>query len=139
MKKSILWLTVILWLGTVILAGCNKTSNEEVTYNQDSWKEIISEDCQRFFDGCNFCSKAEDWEAICTEMFCEIYKEPKCTDDEFMDEVSDEEINSDEEVSEEANNEEVSDETNNEEVSEETNNEELPVAKMRISDDLTQE
>lgn len=87
MKKSILWLAVILWLGTVILAGCNKTSNEEVTYNQDSWKEIISEDCQHFFDGCNSCSKSEDWEAICTKMFCEVYEEPKCTDDEFIDDV----------------------------------------------------
>ena len=133
MRKSIWWFAVILWLGTVLLAGCGTTSNKEATYNQDSWKELISDDCQHFFDWCNSCSKAEDWETLCTKMFCEVYEEPKCTDDEFvsenMDEASDEEINTDEESSEEAESLEI--ETNIDEA--------VPVAKLRISDDLTQE
>lgn len=61
------------------------TDNEIVQYNADSRKEIIAEDCQSFFDGCNNCNKTKNWEIICTLMYCETYAEPVCTDTEGID------------------------------------------------------
>lgn len=56
--------------------------------------EWISSDCQSFFDGCNYCSKQADWLTSCTEMYCETYWEPRCTDiskrtniDDFIESV----------------------------------------------------
>ena len=61
--------------------------NDVIVYNQDSWKEIISEDCQTFFDWCNWCSRLEDWEVVCTKMFCDVYDEPRCTDNDVIEET----------------------------------------------------
>lgn len=59
-----------------------KCTDWEVTYDAESWKEIVPEDCQTFFDWCNNCTRIE-WEewAACTKMYCETYEEPRCTDD----------------------------------------------------------
>ena len=84
-----------------MLVWCNKSKNivepniipesewnGEALYDADSWKEIISEDCMHFFDGCNSCSRVEweEWVAACTMMYCEVYEEPRCTDDETTEE-----------------------------------------------------
>lgn len=61
--------------------------NDILVYDQDSWKEIISEDCQTFFDWCNWCSRLEDWEVVCTKMFCDVYDEPRCTDNDAIEET----------------------------------------------------
>jgi len=78
-------LTTTLSLGAVLLlAGCG-TQNSGPTIqlvNPDSWKTMIPETCQSFFDGCNNCTRTADGEAACTEMFCERYEMPKCLDDE---------------------------------------------------------
>ena len=78
MKKSILWLTVILWLGTVILAGCdcNKNNPEQepevwmanpasVFCIEQGWESVImtAEDGSqywvcRFEDG----TEIDEWE-----------------------------------------------------------------------------
>lgn len=50
-------------------------------YNADSWKTLISSDCQNFYDGCNNCFRTEGGEdAGCTMMYCDTYEEPRCTD-----------------------------------------------------------
>ena len=52
----------------------------EKNYDENSWKEIISEDCEHFFDGCNHCKRIVDWELVCSDLICEKYGEPECTD-----------------------------------------------------------
>lgn len=78
-------LTTTLSLGAVILlAGCG-TQNSGPTIelaNSESWKTMIPESCQSFFDGCNQCMRTADGEVACTEMLCERYEMPKCLDDE---------------------------------------------------------
>ena len=54
-------------------------------YDQDSWKDIIADDCMHFFDGCNSCWRMENWEVACTRMFCDEYQKPVCTDDQVED------------------------------------------------------
>jgi len=54
---------------------------ETTTYNSESRKTIIPENCKSFFDGCNNCSKGENEEqTACTMMYCETYQQPKCLD-----------------------------------------------------------
>ena len=145
MKKSILWLTVILWLGTVILAGCNCNKN-----NPEQEPEVwMANPASVYCEENGGTLKLEDGSGLCMfedGSYCEewSYQRWECQPGEIIyNTISDEEVS--EEVSEESNNEEVSEEeVNNEEISEEANNEEvqseeLSVAKMRISDDLTQE
>lgn len=77
MKKLAL---IALLFATFILAWCTQNP-QEISYDQDSRKTMIPENCKSFFDGCNNCSRINDWENIaCTKMFCETYKEPKCLD-----------------------------------------------------------
>jgi hypothetical protein len=90
MKKTILSLVV---LSLLVLAGCASSTPEEVSYNADSWKDVIADSCQSFFDGCNQCMKMPGSdEAACTRMFCETYAEPYCTDEDVAGEV----VNTDE-------------------------------------------
>src|SRR5690606_21944148 len=53
-------------------------------YDQNSRKDHIADSCQTFNDGCNQCSRSGSGndEAACTRMFCEVYTEPYCTDDQ---------------------------------------------------------
>ena len=142
MKKSILWLAVILWLGTVILAGCGSNNSSVVDEDKpsietESWRIFAcNEEVVKYLNINTFggwwnweeeawASFVLDWEITYEENWETIVKNVQCVVDMVDKSVSIQEI-SDEEVSEEANSEEV-------------NNEELPVAKMRISDDLTQE
>jgi len=54
-----------------------------LTYNPNSWKSIIPDTCQTFFDGCNNCRRATDGpEAACTRKACSEYSKPRCLDSE---------------------------------------------------------
>jgi len=53
---------------------------EEKNYDENSWKELISQDCKHFFDGCNRCKRIVDWELVCSDLTCEEYGKPECTD-----------------------------------------------------------
>lgn len=51
-------------------------------YDQHSWKTIISDSCQSFFDGCNNCKRITGKsDAACTRKMCKNgYEKPKCLD-----------------------------------------------------------
>lgn len=52
-------------------------------YTAESWKTLIPESCSAFFDGCNYCNRAEGTDNMaCTLKYCEKYEEPKCMDGE---------------------------------------------------------
>lgn len=92
MKKFLLLPAFALF--ALALAGCmpqptlpideTPTTGDQVAqYNAESWKEIIPDSCQSFYDGCNHCNKMGDNSgAACTKMFCEVYSEPYCKDEE---------------------------------------------------------
>lgn len=62
MKKIII---IGLLIGLVILTGCIKTTTP---LNK----------CTKYFDGCNTCMVVDGEVTGCTEMYCEVYEEPKC-------------------------------------------------------------
>jgi len=54
-------------------------SDDQMTYDQDSWKDMISEGCTAYFDGCNNCRREPGAEiAACTRKFCQEYEKPEC-------------------------------------------------------------
>ncbi|MDO4713726.1 MAG: hypothetical protein Q4B28_03620 [bacterium] len=59
-----------------------ETAADEVSYDQQSRKEVIAQDCQAFFDGCNHCMRMGADEAACTKKYCESYQKPVCTDED---------------------------------------------------------
>jgi hypothetical protein len=78
-------LTTTLSLGAILLlAGCNQQTQSinESEITSESWKTMIPQSCQSFFDGCNNCMRTADGEVACTRMFCEKYDTPKCLDGE---------------------------------------------------------
>lgn len=89
MKKYIS-LSFLLLCGFLISACTPKTAVEAPTktdvqaseYTAQSWKEIIPDTCQNFFDGCNTCRRMPDGGAACTRMMCQTYKKPECRDAE---------------------------------------------------------
>ena len=57
---------------------------QEMSYDQNSWKEMIPDSCTSFFDGCNNCNRAEGAEvAACTRKFCAEYQKPECLSEEI--------------------------------------------------------
>ena len=77
-------LTTTLSLGVILLlAGCNQQTQSinESEITSESWKTMIPQSCQSFFDGCNNCMRTADGEVACTRMFCEKYDTPKCLDE----------------------------------------------------------
>jgi len=51
-------------------------------YTSESWENIISEECQYFFDGCNKCWREKPGDTPgCTREGCEEYQKPYCLDD----------------------------------------------------------
>jgi len=97
MKKF--WLLTTLLVAWLLLTGCNKTAVEnpeiiddcitvdwEYKCAVDTEEPIVDEpieDCNRYFDGCNRCTKQDDWERICTEEACEQYQETYCADEQY--------------------------------------------------------
>lgn len=78
-------LATTLSLGAILLlAGCNQQTQSinESEITSESWKTMIPQSCQSFFDGCNNCMRTADGEVACTRMFCEKYDTPKCLDEE---------------------------------------------------------
>lgn len=78
-------LATTLSLGAILLlAGCNQQTQSinESEITSESWKTMIPQSCQSFFDGCNNCMRTADGEVACTKMYCEKYDTPKCLDDE---------------------------------------------------------
>ena len=86
--RSILHLGVLL----LLLAGCAKTAvdppavvhadGEPTRYDQNSWQELIPEDCVAFFDGCNTCRRSPGTGvAACTRKACAAYTRPYCMDE----------------------------------------------------------
>jgi membrane-bound inhibitor of C-type lysozyme len=53
-------------------------------WDQNSWRDIISDECQAFFDGCNNCRRgsADITMAACTRKACAEYQKPRCLDEE---------------------------------------------------------
>lgn len=190
MKKSILWLAVILWLGTVILVGCDNATTESYDLTNEIWRQLHCYDQFKIEKPANnywadWLPEVIDWNTVFVEATAKADEEEFrliCT---YMDNGEDwnvevyplAEINSEEPEVWIANPASVYCEENGgtlkledgsglcmfedgsycEEWSYqrwecqpgeiiyntisdgESNNEELPVAKMRISDDLTQE
>jgi hypothetical protein len=87
MKKIIVLLFV---LSFAVFGGCAKNSIQ-VSYDANSWQDIIDSDCQSFFDWCNQCMKTPGSDvAACTKMYCETYVQPYCTDEDVsLDPISD--------------------------------------------------
>lgn len=53
-------------------------SNWEKQWLADwSWVDLTN--CISYFDGCNNCGVENGEITFCTEMYCEVYQEPKCT------------------------------------------------------------
>jgi len=52
-------------------------------WDQNSWREVIADDCRAFFDGCNNCRRGIQDSALaaCTRMACAEYQEPRCLDE----------------------------------------------------------
>lgn len=81
-------LATTLSLGAILLlAGCNQQTQSinESEITSESWKTMIPQSCQSFFDGCNNCMRTADGEVACTKMYCEKYDTPKCLDEEQGD------------------------------------------------------
>ena len=76
--------TTLSLVAILLLAGCNQQTQSinESEITSESWKTMIPQSCQSFFDGCNNCMRTADGEVACTRMFCEKYDTPKCLDDE---------------------------------------------------------
>lgn len=92
--KSGLLLRYALVAGVSVFAiGCSAPSpgysadaesypnTSQAAYHANSWRSLIPDDCQAFFDGCNRCARATDSEvAACTRMACAQYEKPRCLD-----------------------------------------------------------
>ncbi len=58
-------------------------SASSVSYDQNSWRTMISPFCMSFYDGCNTCHRMIDSDdAACTKKGCQQYEEPRCLDGE---------------------------------------------------------
>jgi hypothetical protein len=82
MKKIALSLVM---LGLLVLVGC-ASKPTAVVYDATSWEDMVPATCKNFFDGCNQCMRMPDSDvAACTKMFCEIYAEPYCLDEDVVE------------------------------------------------------
>jgi membrane-bound inhibitor of C-type lysozyme len=69
----------------LLLSACASeptgSGGEQVSYDADSWKTLIADDCRAYFDGCNNCRRGEESGAACTRKACATYQKPRCLDD----------------------------------------------------------
>lgn len=88
---SINWLALVqktlVCLAVLLLVACSQTEQQAsdakvpASYDANSWKSIIADSCQSFFDGCNQCRREPGAEvAACTRKACFEYQEPYCLD-----------------------------------------------------------
>ena len=62
-------LIALLVIALFLLVGCNKSDTS-----------IDLTNCKSYFDGCNGCNVENGKITSCTEKFCDVYSEPKCTE-----------------------------------------------------------
>ena len=80
--RKILLSTLLLSLGSILAAPSTPAAaGGDASYDADSWKSLIADDCKAFFDGCNNCRRAEGSAvAACTRKACAVYEKPRCLD-----------------------------------------------------------
>ncbi len=60
------------------------TVEQAPVFTEESWKELISDQCSSYFDGCNNCVRQPGQDiAACTRKMCAEYAEPRCLDVEI--------------------------------------------------------
>jgi membrane-bound inhibitor of C-type lysozyme len=66
------------------VASAGGEAPADAVWDQNSWRDIIAQDCKVFFDGCNNCRRAtqDSRAAACTRKACAEYRKPRCLDDE---------------------------------------------------------
>jgi len=88
--KGILGGVLAAFLLSSALTGCivrpqpqaSQDQDNAGTYTQESWREMIPEDCMAYFDGCNTCRRnPQNGIAACTRKACFAYAKPYCMDD----------------------------------------------------------
>ena len=66
---------------SLFLSGCMSTTPQP-QYDQNSWKTMLPDTCQSFFDGCNNCRRSPGSSVIaCTRKYCDKYAKPVCLDE----------------------------------------------------------
>ena len=79
---SILLLTAISALAANSATASSVSTDGGGPYHADSWKNLIADDCEAYFDGCNNCRRAEGSAiAACTRKACAVYGKPRCLDE----------------------------------------------------------
>ena len=54
---------------------------DKITYDMNSWRDVIPSNCARYFDGCNNCMRSDAQSmAACTRKACFEYSMPRCLD-----------------------------------------------------------
>ena len=65
----------------MFMSGCTNSTVQDVKYDYDSWRTIIQDSCESFFDGCNNCRRSPGADvAACTRKMCPEYEKPVCLD-----------------------------------------------------------
>jgi len=81
MRPLALFLLVLsMCFGTAQAGGDTPAPAE---WDQNSWRDIIADECQAFFDGCNNCRRGTENSAVaaCTRKACQQYQKPRCLDE----------------------------------------------------------
>ncbi|MCP4334660.1 MAG: hypothetical protein GY785_18560 [Gammaproteobacteria bacterium] len=83
-RRLPLFFSILVMLSAVARAG--GVAPADAGWDQDSWHEVIADDCRVFFDGCNNCRRATENSALaaCTRKACAEYRKPRCLDDEVQ-------------------------------------------------------
>ena len=77
--KSLLRLPLLLML-VAIVSACATNNADEAMYDMNSWKTMIDDQCQAYFDGCNTCRREPGKQGLCTLKACAEYQKPRCLD-----------------------------------------------------------
>jgi len=82
--RPLLILVLLMLCGAVSAGGDAPVDAAQLQYDQNSWRDIIADDCRAFTDGCNNCVRGSENSAVaaCTRMACLEYQKPRCLDKE---------------------------------------------------------
>ncbi|RDV28192.1 hypothetical protein DXV75_04345 [Alteromonas aestuariivivens] len=69
---------VLIALGLAACQSHNEEAMPVTGFNSDSWKTMIPQSCEQYFDGCNQCRRGPSGVAACTRKFCAEYQQPAC-------------------------------------------------------------
>ena len=80
-RRLPLFLFILVMLSAAARAGGD--APVDAGWDQNSWREVIADDCRAFFDGCNNCRRGAENStlAACTRMACAEYQKPRCLDE----------------------------------------------------------